>query len=258
MSRAEAFAAGGAVSLAARLDFDAPHPRHFGAPAATSTPFTVGSFNGAVARGASCNCRRVTLIPHCNGTHTESVAHLTTEALSPLDVVPLEPLPALLLDVRPVPASGSGETADPAPRSGDHLVTAAAIDHAWAAHPSSASRPRVLVLRTGAQHWPGEPAYLSLEAARLLVERGIEHLVVELPSVDRTEDEGRLGAHRVFFGLPAGSTRLADARRPGCTVTELAVVPPFVKPGPCHVQLQLTPWTGDAVPSRPVLFEIPA
>lgn len=247
---------GRATSLARRLDFHAAHPRHFGAPAATSAPFVVGGFNGEVARGASCNCRAVSLIPHCNGTHTESVAHLTLAGPSPAELVPLHPLPALLLEVTPVAAGASGESADPPPRPGDRLVTAAAIGSAWQACGTD-SRPLVLVLRTGAED-AGPAPYLSLEAARLLVARGVEHLVVELPSLDRGEDEGRLGAHRVFFGLPPGSTDLADAQRPACTVTELADVPATLAAGPCAVLLQLARWSGDAVPSQPVHYALEA
>jgi kynurenine formamidase len=247
---------GAPVSLARVLDFNAPHPRVFGAPAATTSPFVAGTFNGEVARGASCNCRAVHLIPHCNGTHTESAAHLTTDALRLTDFVPLEPLPALLLSVTPVVARDSGETADPPPHPGDRLVTAKAIERAWpAAWPDGLPRARVLVLRTGPLDERDAP-FLSLEAARLVVARGIDHLVLELPSVDRADDGGKLAGHRVLFGLPAGSTSVADATRAQATVTELAQVPADCLDGPCAVQLQLTPWTGDAVPSRPVLFPL--
>lgn len=248
-----------ATSLARTLDFAAPHPRAFGAPAATSTPFVVGGFNGEVARGASCNCRSISLVPHCNGTHTESAAHLTIEPLQLGDVVPLAPLPALLLSVAPVNADKTTETADPPPRPGDRLVTAASIEAAWRAAPSSPfAAPRLLVLRTGGIEDREEPAFLTLEAMRLLVARGIEHLVVDLPSVDRGDDQGRLGAHRVFFGLPPGSTHLAEARRPHATITEFALIPRSCGDGHCAVQLQLAPWTGDAVPSRPIHFELAA
>jgi len=249
---------GAPVSLARLLDFDAAHPRAFGAPPATTAPFVVGTFNGEVARGASCNCRAVHLIPHCNGTHTESVAHLTVDSLRLTELVPLEPLPALLLSVAPVPAQGSGESTAPAPQPGDRLVTAAQIDRAWpAAWPAGLPPPRVLVLRTGAHDGDGAP-YLSLDAARRIVARGIEHLVLELPSVDRADDGGRLAGHRILFGLPAGSTRLAEAARAHATVTELALVPAQCADGPCAVQLQLTSWTGDAVPSRPLLYPLMA
>jgi kynurenine formamidase len=203
-----------------------------------------------VARGASCNCRSVTLIPHCNGTHTESASHLTLEQQPLHALLPTAPLPALLLTVRPVPATGSGEDSVPAPQDGDRLITGAALRAAWAMHP--AAQPRALLLRTGTDWRDAAPPYLSRQCVAELVARGIEHLVCDLPSVDRLQDEGRLTAHRLFFGLPAGSTRLADAARHMATITELASFPAALADGPCAVQIQIPAWSGDAVPSRPL------
>ena len=88
-----------AISLAQTLDFNAAHPRTFGAPAAHSEAFQSGSFEGEVARGASCNCRSITLIPHCNGTHTESASHLTVEQRALHAFLPAGPIPALPLNL---------------------------------------------------------------------------------------------------------------------------------------------------------------
>jgi hypothetical protein len=248
---------GAATSLALALDFDAPQPRHFAAPAAVSTAYVAGSFNGEVARGASCNCRQLTLIPHCNGTHTESAGHLTLTSDRLHEILPAAPLPALLLSVTPAPAAGSGEDSDPLPQPGDHLVTAAAIAAAWPA--VLPFTPRALLLRT--PNIPGKPlrdysgtnpAYLSRQAVRLIVARGIEHLVLDLPSLDRSDDDGRLTGHRLFFGLPAGSTDLAAATRRQCTITEFAWFPDGLRDGPCALQLQVPAFSGDAVPSRPL------
>jgi arylformamidase len=246
----------GAVPLALDLDFDAPHPRHFGAPPAHSEAFRAGSFEGQVARGASCNCRSVTLIPHCNGTHTESASHLTLEQRPLHAFLPVAPIPALLLTVHPMAAAGSGEDSQPAPQAGDRLVTCAALRGAWAAH--AAVRPRALLLRTGTDWRDSAPPFLSRQFTAELVARGIEHLVCDLPSVDRLEDDGRLTAHRIFFGLPAGSVRLADAVRPAATITELATFPAALVDGPCAVQIQIPAWSGDAVPSRPLYLPLAA
>lgn len=240
-----------ATPLARNLDFAGVQPTFFGAPRAASEPLVVGDFTGDITRGASCNCRSVTLVPHCHGTHTESVAHLTDAARPVHELVPLAPLPALLLTVDLVEASRSAEGSDPAPQPGDQLVTAAALRAVWPA--TLPHTPRALLVRTRGE-WASDdnPPYLSREAAAEIVDRGIEHLVVELPSVDRTRDEGRLTAHRVFFGLPPGSRRAADALRARCTITELAQIPASLADGPCALQLQVSPFTGDAVPSRPL------
>jgi kynurenine formamidase len=124
--------------------------------------------------------------------------------------------------------------------------------------------PRALVIRTlpnqpDKQHQDysaSTPPYLSREAAELLIERGIQHLVVDLPSIDRAHDEGRLTAHRIFFGLPSGSVALAQATRASATVTELAYIPNTTADGPYLLELQVPALGGDAVPSRPLLYRV--
>ncbi len=238
-----------ATSLALHLDFGSPHPRHYGAPAATSLPFQAGSFEGAVARGASCNCQRVSLIPHCHGTHTESASHLTLQQRPLQQLVPFGPMRALLLTVPAVDCSGTAEDSLPAPRTADRLITRAALLDAW---PHAGHAPLALLLRTGTDWQDGAPPYLSQQLMQELVVRGVEHLVTDLPSVDRLEDDGRLTAHRIFFGLPERSNSLLDARRAHCTITELARFPASLQDGACALQLQIPDFSGDAVPSRPL------
>lgn len=245
-----------AVPLALTLDFSRPHPRHFGAPAASSEAFKVGSFEGEVARGASCNCRQVQLIPHCNGTHTESASHLTIEQRPLQEILPAGPMAALLLTVSASDALSSAEDSIPAPQAGDRLVTRSALLSAWSRH--ATQQPPALLLRTGTDWSDPAPPFLSRQLVQELVARGITHLITDLPSVDRLADEGRLTAHRIFFGLPAGSTRLADAARATATITELAAFPAAIPDGPCAVQIQIPAWTGDAVPSRPLYLPLVA
>jgi kynurenine formamidase len=248
------------LDIAIPQDFSAAQPRHFGAPSASTHPFSVPGFAGSVARGASCNCNVITLIPHCNGTHTECAGHLTIERLDAHRQVPPGLLPALLTTIEPVDAHRALETTEPAPQAGDKLITRGSIEGRW---PDTLPfQPRALVIRTlpndaakmQRDYTDGTPPYLSREAAEFLVARGIEHLVVDLPSIDRAHDEGRLTTHRVFFGLPRGSHSLASARRPGSTVTELAFIPDEIADGPYLLQIQVPAIGGDAVPSRPLLY----
>jgi hypothetical protein len=44
--------------------------------------------------------------------------------------------------------------------------------------------------------------------------------------------------------------------RPQATVTELAYIDNAIADGPCAVQLQVPAWSGDALPSRPLLFAL--
>jgi arylformamidase len=263
------------VSLAIDLDFSPRQPRHFGAPPATSRPFAVPGFSGSVEQGASCNCQTLTLVPHCNGTHTECVGHLTREPVDAHRVAPLGLLPALLVSIEPVDAQASKESTDPVPHAGDRLITRHALAESWSIAGTQIGlapelrqpapfAPRALIIRTlpnqpAKQHRDysdSTPPYLSREAAELLVERGIEHLVVDLPSIDRSHDEGRLTAHRIFFGLPPASVALEQATRDRATVTELAYIPDTATDGPYLLELQVPALGGDAVPSRPLLYAL--
>ena len=119
------------VSLAIAVDFAGAGPRHFGAAAPASTPFSVGNFSGSVATGASANCSTITLTPHCQMTHTESVAHLTRESGDAWRVVPRGLLPAVVVSVIPEPARESSESTDPQPWGTDILITRRRLRAAW-------------------------------------------------------------------------------------------------------------------------------
>lgn len=251
------------LPIAVPLDFDGPQPGFHGAPAAASMPLRGGTFIGDTREGGSCNCEQVTLVPHCNGTHTECVGHLTDERVSIADTLRGGMHLALLVSVEPVEAAATPEGSDPAPAPDDRLVTAAALAAARAAHPDLA--PQALVVRTlpnGAARMsrqytgPSPAPFLSREAAEWLVGQDIEHLVLDLPSADRGDDQGRLTAHRVFFGLPPGSRRAPEARRPRATITELAFIAPTVRDGWYLLDLQVPAFLSDAAPSRPLLFPV--
>jgi arylformamidase len=250
--------------LAIALDFNDTQPRWFGAAPAHSSPLVSGEFTGRVQTGASCNCSTVTLTPHLDGTHTECAGHLTLEKLEARRVVPVGFLRALVVSVTPTAAGRTEESSRPAPRADDLLITAAALTRAWPAEPLFL--PQALIVRTlpnttlkRARDYRSEPAaFLSLAAAALLVERGIEHLVLDVPSADRADDGGQLSAHREFFGLPPGSVSLTAAGRAQCTITELAYVDDTVADGVYLLNLQIPALGGDAVPSRPLLFPVHA
>ena len=250
------------VSLAVQLDFSGPQPRHFAAPRASARPFEAPGFAGTVERGASCNCEVLTLIPHCNGTHTECVGHLTRERLDVIGVAPLGFLPALLLTLTPESAADGDEGSSPAPQSGDLLLTRKALERAWPAMLPFAAHALIVRTRPNSadkrsrDYTAQNPPYLSQQATTLIVERGIRHLIVDLPSIDRTHDAGVLTAHRLFFGLPPAATELARATRADATVTELAFVPEELRDGPYLLELQLPALGGDAVPSRPLLYPL--
>jgi arylformamidase len=242
------------VSIAIPLEFDGPQAGCFDAPPASSRPLYAG---------LNCNCELLTLAPHCNGTHTECVGHVTEERISVSACVPGGLQVALLVTIEPVVAAATREDSDPVPEAGDRLLTAAALDAVFRRHASAG--PRAMILRTALQAAGGPhrsyrgaaPApYLTRQAATWLAEHGIEHVVLDLPSADRASDGGRLTAHRIFFGLPPGSRRASDAKRPHSSITELAWIDEAIPDGVYLLDLQMPAFQSDAAPSRPLLYAV--
>lgn len=93
------------------------------------------------------------------------------------------------------------------------------------------------------------PPYLLEEASIFLKEKGIKHLLIDLPSIDREKDEGLLLSHNAFWNTK-GKLRL-DA-----TITELIFVPNNVDDGCYLLDIQMAPFENDASPSRPVLYKL--
>ncbi|HLG53471.1 MAG TPA: cyclase family protein [Steroidobacteraceae bacterium] len=251
------------LSIAIPLDFNGPQPSFYDAPPATARPLSASGFIGDTRTGGSCNCEQLTLVPHCNGTHTECVGHVTDDRVAITDRLRGGIVLALLLSLQPVAAGSTNEDSDPLPDAADLLVTAEALAKAAAAYPGPA--PRALIIRTlpctagrltHAYRGRAPAPYLSRQAAGWLVERGIEHLVLDLPSADRADDNGRLTAHRLFFGLPAGGRHARDARRPQASITELAWVAPTIHDGWFLLDLQIPAFLADAAPSRPLLYPV--
>ena len=93
------------------------------------------------------------------------------------------------------------------------------------------------------------PTYLSEKAAIYLKEKGIKHLLIDLPSVDKEKDDGQLLSHNAFWNT-SGKLRM-DA-----TITEFIYVPNSVEDGEYLLNLMIAPFENDATPSKPILYKI--
>ncbi len=248
--------------LSIPLAFDGVQPVFFGAAPARESVVRAGSFVGDVREGGSCNCATYAVTPHCNGTHTECVGHVTHERISVRDTGASALHVALLLTVTPVFAQDTSESSDPTPERGDLLITRAALESAanGLTHPPFDA----LVVRTmpndetkRSRDYDRHPAaFFSAEAMRWIVARGVKHLVTDLPSLDRANDQGRLTAHRLFWNLAPGAVSVTSDTRSSATVTELAFVPNTIHDGAYLLNLQIAPFATDAAPSRPILMSL--
>lgn len=251
------------VSLAIPLDFHGPQPNFFGAPQATATPLEMEGFVGDTRQGGSCNVAEIRLIPHCNGTHTETVGHIVHETIPIAEVLPQTLFPARLVTLTPCRAGETQDTYRPLKQPEDWLITRASLEKSLrdVAH----DELKVVLVRTlpndeskktrryGQSY---QPPFFSVEAIGYLIEHGVEHLLVDLPSLDRMHDGGLLTVHHLFWNVPEQSHELARQTYAFKTVTEMIFVPDHIPDGLYLLNLQIPAFLSDAAPCRPVIYPL--
>ena len=243
-----------AVDISIPLRFGGDQPNAFFLPHAAAVVAEGGEFLGDTRRGGSCNCETVTLNPHGNGTHTECVGHLSVNRLAVRDAVRELLVPCLLVSVDP---QGDGE--------GGFRITWEQLDDEVRRHrgamavdteiPALAIRTLPNSTAKMEAEWSGNrPPYLAPAAAEWIRSRGVRHLLVDIPSLDR-EDDPLLTAHRIFWELPADGPVEGDPAD-GRTITEMIFVPDRLADGVYLLNIQVPPFMLDAAPSRPLLIPL--
>ncbi|MDX1462343.1 MAG: cyclase family protein [Marinirhabdus sp.] len=202
-------------------------------------PVQIDKWVGKVSKGASVNFNTIIFNPHAHGTHTECVGHIAEEVFSVNKALQQFFFTAEVITVTPE-------------SFGDDLVIPAAQLKGLLQDKT----PKALIIRTLPNlpkkksknylnsNWP----YLLENAAIFLREIGVQHLLIDLPSVDKEKDGGKLLAHKAFWNYPAHPRHEA-------TITEFIYVPNKVKDGSYLLNLQMASFENDASPSRPVLYK---
>lgn len=203
-------------------------------------PAVFNEFTASVAKGATINFNNIFFNPHGHGTHTECVGHITEKVHSINENLKQFFFFAELVSV----ALEKKED--------DFVISKRQLQFALGNKKRDAIVIRTLPNTTeklSKQYSNNNPPYLLEDAAIYLREKGIKHLLVDLPSVDKEKDEGKLLAHNAFWNTK-GKIRL-DA-----TITELIYVPNSVPDGSYLLNLQIAPFENDATPSKPVLYKV--
>ncbi len=194
----------------------------------------------SVSQGAAVNFNTIEFNPHAHGTHTECVGHITKEVHTINDCLTQFLFVAELITV--VPESFNG----------DFIISEKQLRYAI-----GNKKREAIVIRTlpntkdklSQQYSHTNPPYLTEAAAVYLREKGVKHLLVDTPSVDKENDNGELLAHKAFWNI-GGQTRM-DA-----TITELIYVPNSVKDGKYILNILIAPFENDASPSKPILYKL--
>jgi kynurenine formamidase len=215
-------------------------PNAYGAPPFETAPYKSGNFTGSIEAGAAVNYYNVRLNPHGNGTHTETLGHITSggtaihESLQDAFVV------AELISVYPATQE-----------DGDEVLIAKTLEAL------RQNEAEALIIRTlpnesdklTRQYTGTNPPYFTSGAMQWIHERNYNHLLTDLPSVDREDDGGALIAHKIFW-------QTETSPRIHRTITEMVFVANDIKDGLYLLNIQVAPLILDASPSRPVLFKL--
>lgn len=203
-------------------------------------PHTEDDFVGSVVAGAATNFNDIWFNPHAHGTHTECVGHITSQVHSVNTIA----APFFFL--------AEVITIAPEKYQEDFVISKKQLQYAL-----GNKKRKAVVIRTlpnleeklSKKYAHTNPPYLLEEAALFLAEKGVEHLLIDLPSVDKEKDGGALLAHNAFWGVET-------TIRYKATITEFIFVPNAVADGTYFLNLQIAPFENDASPSRPVLYAI--
>ncbi len=203
-------------------------------------PHTDGDFVGKITEGASTNFNDIWFNPHAHGTHTECVGHITEEFHSVNDSLKQFFFKAEVI------------TLAPEKYQDDYVISKKQLSYAL-----RNKQREAVVIRTlpnfkdkpSKQYSNTNPPYLLEEAAQYLVDKGVQHLLIDLPSIDKEKDAGALLAHKAFWNFDG-------ELRTKATITEFIFVPNSIEDGTYFLNLQVAPFENDASPSRPVLYKI--
>ncbi|MGB0914495.1 MAG: cyclase family protein [Crocinitomicaceae bacterium] len=206
-------------------------------------PVRTEHYTGSVAEGGSVNFRDIYFNPHGHGTHTECLGHITKEVHSINKCLTSYFFEANVVTINPIERKNEdGEM--------DHVITIDLLDDVNL-------DVDALVIRTTPNgidkkhrdYSSTNPIYFDVECAKKMVRAGIKHLLIDLPSVDRENDNGELAFHHAFWEVPENP----NFER---TITEMVFVEDAVQDGRYILNFQVAPFENDASPSRPVLYKI--
>ncbi len=203
-------------------------------------PVIMGDWIGKVSEGGSVNFNNIFFNPHAHGTHTECLGHISKEFHSVNDALKSFFFLAEVITVTPKKVVE------------DQIISEESISKAL-----NGITPEAIVIRTlpnnnskKSKHWSNTNwPYLEEKAALFLREIGVKHLLIDLPSVDREHDEGKLLAHKAFWHYP-------EKPRRDCTITEMIYVPDSIEDGSYLLNLQMASFHNDASPSKPILYAL--
>lgn len=229
------------IDLSYPLVPGADTPKCFWAPNVEAEPVRANGFVGSTAEGGVVNFYDVKLNPHGNGTHTECVGHIAKVQYSVQDSFKQFHFIAKLISVTPRKIE-----------NGDLVIQEEQISELLGDESYDALIIRTLPNQLASKkidYSESNPPYLDAACMPLIVQKGVQHLLIDLPSVDRESDEGKLAAHHAYWNYP-------QSEHDKKTITELIYVDNVHQDGLYLLEMQVAPLVMDASPSRPLIYRL--
>jgi len=244
------------IDISIPLKFNGDQPNTYGVDKAMANPYQDGNFIGDTRKGGPCNFETYSFTPHCNGTHTECIGHITDERIDILSSLNEEIIPSILISVTP---KSTTEDYKPELNSDDIVITKEDLE----LHLKDVNSKflKGLIVRTLPNHESKKsidymketPSFFSIDAMEYIVRLGVDHLLVDTPSVDRLLDEGNLSSHNIFWETKG---KEFNSKTQNKTITEMIFASEEIKDGRYLLNLQIPAFVSDAAPSRPILYKI--
>lgn len=215
----------------------------FYAPYMETSPVIAGDFVGSTQMGGLLNFLNVKINPHGNGTHTECVGHIAKEKFTINQCLNKFHFIAKLVTVFPTKME-----------DGDRVILKSQMEEIFEAGDAEAIIIRTMPnddLKMRTNYSGANPVYMHYEAVEYLVKNGVQHLLIDLPSVDKEEDGGKLLAHKAFWQYP-------DNIRENSTITELIYAPSLIKDGLYLLNIQIASFEIDVSPSKITIYKLKA
>ncbi len=231
------------IDISIQLDRNEVGPNCFYAPRYEAFPVKTDSFVGCTQQGGLLNFYNIKLNPHGNGTHTECVGHIAKERYLLSDCLTEFHFHALLISVNPAKLD-----------NGDYVINTSILKDKIGQY---ANKFNAIVIRTlpnevskKREIYSGNnPTYFTQDCIEYINEIGVQHLLTDLPSVDREEDGGALISHKTFWGYPKKVLKHKS-------ITELIFVNDNIVDGYYFLNLMVGNFDLDVSPSRPMLYKL--
>ena len=222
------------------LTFSSNSLKAWGISPAQKVPVKIGDWVGSVKEGGAVNFNNIYFNPHAHMTHSECVGHINKSETSINSQQNRFFFFSKLISVN-------------TDKIGEDLVISKKV---IAEKINKQDEFNTLIIRTlpndsnkrNKDYTHQNPPYLTEKCIVYLKDLGINHLLIDLPSIDKEKDDGSLRNHKIFFDYSVGGNKN--------TITELVYIPNEVIDGTYFLNLQFMPIENDASPSRPLLFKI--